>query len=334
MKAKVKILALTVCLALILTAFAGCQKKEESRTVRLAEVTHSIFYAPQYVAINEGYFAKRGIDIELSSGEGADKVMAAVLSGGIDIGFAGPEASIYVYNEGREDYPRVFAQVTQRDGSFLVGREDGDFQWSDLKGKVLLPGRKGGVPYMTLCYVLKQNGLTPGVDITLDDSVQFAAMAGAFTGGTGDYVSLFEPTASIIEQEGRGHIVASIGAESGEIPYTAYFASGSYLEENSDLVQDFVDAIYEGQQFVATHTAEEIAKAIAPSFPDTDMELLTAAIQNYKDIDAYCTDPILDQEPFERLQMVMTEAGELVKTAPHDKLVDNSFAEKAVKNGK
>ena len=193
-------------------------------------MTHSIFYAPQYAAINLGFFEEENIELELTNGEGADKVMAAVLSDNIDIGFAGPEASIYVYNEGKEDFTQVFAQITRRDGSFLVGREpDGNFTWDKVKGKVILPGRKGGVPYMTLEYVLRQNGIDPAVDTTLDNSVQFALMAGAFTGGTGDYVTLFEPTASTLEAEGRGYIVASIGEESGEIPYTAYFAKKSFI---------------------------------------------------------------------------------------------------------
>ena len=232
----------------MISIVAGCSEKSEVTKVRLNEVTHSVFYAPQYVAINKGFFKEEGIEIELSVGQGADKVMTAVISGSVDIGFAGPEAAIYVYNEGREDYAEVFAQLTQCDGSFLVGREPAeDFEWSDLEGSVVLPGRKGGVPYMTLEYVLKQKGLIPGENLTFDDSIQFALMAGSFTSGHGDFVTIFEPTASMIEKEGKGYIVASIGAESGEIPYTAYFASRSYIKDNKETVQKFVNALYKAQ---------------------------------------------------------------------------------------
>ena len=198
--------------------------------VRLNEVTRSVFYAPQYVAIANGYMKEEGIDVEITTGQGADAVMTSVLSGQSDIGFAGPEAAIYIYNEGKEDYCEVFAQVTQRDGAFLIARDKTDnFKWSDLKGKTIIPGRKGGVPYMTFEYVLKQNGLKPGEDVILDDSIKFDLLAGAFSAGTADYVTLFEPTATMTAQAGKGYIVASIGKESGDIPYTAYFAKKSYI---------------------------------------------------------------------------------------------------------
>lgn len=331
MKKGIKALALLLCGAMCLTAFTGCATEKKKTKVRVSEVTHSIFYAPQYAAINLGFFEEEGIELELSNAGGADKAMAAVLSGQIDIGFAGPEASIYVYNEGKEDYPQVFAQLTRRDGSFIVGREqDDDFDWSEMAGKTILPGRKGGVPYMTLCYVLKQKGLVPGEDILLDDSIQFDSMAGAFTGGSGDYVSLFEPTASALEKEGRGYIVSSVGQEAGEIPYTAYFAKQSYLKKNSDLVQRFTRAIYKGQQWVAEHSAEEIAETIEPSFPDTDLATLTSCVERYKSIGAWNTDPMLSQESFDRLQDVIMEAGELEEKAPYDKIVNNTYAEKAM----
>ena len=317
--------------ALLLLSAAGCQKKEENAKVRVCEVTHSIFYAPQYAAIHLGYFEQEGIEIELSNGQGADKVMAAVLSDNMDIGFAGPEAAIYVYNEGKEDFAEIFALLTQRDGSFLLAREpDPDFTWDKLKGKHILPGRKGGVPYMTLEYVMKQHGLDPQNDLLMDNSIQYALMAGAFTGGTGDYVTMFEPTGSMMEKEKQGYIVASIGAESGEIPYTAYFAKKSYIEKNKDLIERFTRAIYKGQKYVAEHSATEVAKAVAPSFPDSDEELLTTVVQRYKDIDAWSKTPALPAESFELLQDVMTEAGELSQRVPHDKLINNTFAEKVV----
>ena len=308
----------------------GCRRGDGLDTVRVCEVTHSIFYAPQYAAIALGFFEEEGIEIELSNGQGADAVMAAVLSGNMDVGFAGPEAAIYVYNEGKADYTQVFAQITRRDGSFLIAREPADeFAWTDLRGKTVLPGRKGGVPYMTLEYVLRQNGLDPATDLTLDNSVQFSMMTAAFTGGAGDYVTAFEPTASMLQQEGKGYIVASVGEASGDIPYTAYFAKKSFIEKNADLIQRFTNAVYKGQQWVATHTDAEVAEAVASFFPDTSLELLTASVASYRAIDAWNTDPVMTAESFHRLQTVMTEAGELTKTADFDKVVNNTFAEKA-----
>ncbi len=331
-----KWVAVLAAVAVLAVGLVGCKKDEDGlQKVRVCEVTHSIFYAPQYAAIALGYFADEGIEIELSNGQGADAVMAAVLSGNIDVGFAGPEASIYVYNEGNADYTQVFAQITQRDGSFLIGRENDDsFTWDKVKGKVVLPGRKGGVPYMTLEHVLRKNGVDPAADTTLDNSVQYAMMTAAFTGGTGDYVTAFEPTASMLEQQGQGYIVASVGEASGDIPYTAYFAKKSYIEENSDLIQRFTNAVYRGQQWVATHTAAEIAETVADQFPDTDLALLTKAVESYRSIDAWNTNPSMGKEGFDRLQSVMTEAGELAKTADYDKVVNNTFAEAAIKNVK
>lgn len=300
--------------------------------IKLNEVTRSVFYAPQYVAIANGYMEEEGLEVEITTGQGADKVMTAVLAGQSDIGFAGPEAAIYVYNEGKEDYCEVFAQVTQKDGSFLVSREPTDnFSWQDLKGKTVIPGRKGGVPYMTFEYVLKQNGINPQTDLVLDDSIKFDLMAGAFTGGTADYVTLFEPTATMTQNAGKGYIVASVGEASGEIPYTAYFAKKSYMEENSETIQKFTNAIYKGQKFVEEHTMEEVAEVIKDFFPDTDVELLADVLKSYKDIDAWKADPIMKEESYNLLQTIMEEAGELEQRAPFDKVVNNSYAENAIK---
>ena len=298
------------------------------KTIKVNEVTRSVFYAPQYVAINNGYFKEAGMEIELTTGQGADAVMTAVLSNQCDIGFAGPEASIYVYNEGKEDYCQVFAQMTKKDGSFLVARTDTEnFSWEDLKGKIVIPGRKGGVPYMTLEYVLKKNGINPQTDLTLDDSIKFDLMAGAFASGNADYVTLFEPTASATEAQGKGYIVASVGEAAGEIPYTAYFAKKSYIENNEQTIQDFTNAIYKGEQWVKEHTSREIAELIQDFFPGTEVEDLANAIQSYKDIDAWKDNPVLEEEDFNRLQEVMTMAGELEQNAPYDKIVNNKYAE-------
>ena len=311
------------------------EKTVSTVKVKLNEVAHSVFYAPQYAAIANGYFAENGIEIDLTTGQGADKVMTAVVSGQSDIGFAGPEASIYVYNEGKEDYTIVFAQLTKRDGSFLVSRENtNDFKWTDLKGKIVIPGRKGGVPYMTFEYVLKQNGLNPQTDLVLDDSIKFDLMAGAFSAGTADYVTLFEPTATQVQEAGKGYIVASVGEASGEIPYTAYFATKSYIEKNPDLIQKFVNSVYKGQKWVEEHTAREVAEAIQSFFPDTDLDVLETVMQKYKDIDAWNKTPVMTKEAFEKLQTVMTEAGELTQKAPFEKVVNNEYANKAVEQAK
>lgn len=324
-------------LAALLTVtmlFSACGKQEKVK-VTLSEVTHSVFYAPQYVAVNKGFFEEQGITLEVSNGQGADKVMTAVLANQVNIGLAGPEASIYVYNEGKEDHAVVFAQLTKRDGSFLVGRAaEADFKWENLQGKYIIGGRKGGVPEMTLEYVLKKHGLTPNADLTVDTSVQFAAMAGAFTGGQGDYVALFEPTASMLEKEGKGFILASVGAESGEIPYTAYFAKKSYIDGHKDIIQKFTNAIYKGQLWVQQHTPKEIAEAIKSAFPDTDLAILETVAKRYKDIDAWNGDPIMKAASLDLLQEVMETAGELKTRAPYEKVVTTEFADKAIKTVK
>lgn len=308
------------------------QEAKGLTTVRVNEVTRSVFYSPQYVAIALGYFKEKGIKVELTTGQGADKVMTAVLAGQSDIGFAGPEASIYVYNEGKEDYPQVFAQLTKRDGSFLVARNKPEkFDWNDLKGTTVIPGRKGGVPYMTFEYVLKQKGLDTKNDLILDDSISFDLMAGAFAGGNAEYVTLFEPTASMTEAQGAGYIVASVGAEAGEIPYTAYFAKKSYIAKNEKLIQNFTDAIYKGQKWTEEHSAKEIAELIKDFFPSTDVQMLESSIQRYKDIDAWNKTPVMTEEAFNKLQDVIEEAGELEKRADYEKVVNNKYAEEAIK---
>lgn len=321
-----KVLALVVTLLLVFAISIHCTAEGLTK-LTVSEVTHSVFYAPQYVAINLGFFEENGIDIELISSQGADKVMTAVLSGQVEIGFAGPEAAIYIYLQGKEDYPQVFAQLTKRDGSFLVGREDEDFQWSNLKGKHILPGRKGGVPYMALEYVIKQNGLNPATDMNFDNSISFDAMTGAFVGGVADYVTIFEPTATALELEGKGYILASVGEAAGEIPYTAYFANKSLIEENPELIQNFVNAIYEGQLWVQNHTALEIAEVLLPSFPDSDISVLETVVQRYKDIDAWNTTPYMTEDSFNRLQDVIEGSGELSARVPFAELVNNEFAE-------
>ena len=334
-----KIIIGIICVVLIITGIVvyivKSNKGEEvaqTKKIQLNEVTRSVFYAPQYLAIANGYFSDENMEIEITTGQGADKVMTAILAGQSDIGLCGPEAAIYVYNEGKEDYVEVFAQLTKRDGSFLVSKNPTDnFSWKDLIGKTVIPGRKGGVPYITFEYVLKQNGINPQTDLVLDDSIKFDLMAGAFTGGTAEYVTLFEPTASMTEAAGKGYVVASVGKESGEIPYTAYCAKRSYIQNNKETVEGFTRAIYRGQKWVKEHTAQEIAEKIKDFFPSTTVEALAESVQSYKDIDAWNETPYLKKEALDKLQEVMKEAGELEKEAPYEKIVNNSFAEKVTK---
>ena len=308
------------------------EASKELQKIKVSEVTRSVFYAPQYAAISNGYFAEEGIDIDLVTGQGADNVMTAVLSNQVDIGFAGPEAAIYVYNEGKEDYAQVFAQVTKTDGSFLVSSEKiDDFKWDNVKGKTVIPGRKGGVPYMTLLYVLKKNGIDPIKDVVLDDSIDFDLMASAFSTGEADFVTLFEPTATSIELAGKGHIVTAVGEHAEEIPYTAYFAKKSYINENKEIIQKFTNAIYKGEQFVKTSSSEEVAKAIKDFFPDTDLDLLIKSVESYRKIDAWKDNPVMTKESFELLQEIIFDAGELEKKAVFEDVVNNSFAENVKK---
>ena len=312
-----------VCVLLLvlglLTGCGGKTKDGERVTVRLNEVTHSVFYAPQYVAMELGFFADEGLDIELTNG------------GGADISLAGPESCIYIHGQGKDDLPVIFAQLTKRDGSFLVGRTDAAFTWDDLRGKTILGGRKGGVPEMTLEYVMKQNGVTPQVDAVVDTSVQFAMMAGAFIGGQGDYVTLFEPTATEVEKAGHGYILCSIGEQSGEIPYTAYFASQSYMAAHPEVIQVFTNAIARAQAWISGHTDREVAEAMAAQFPDTSLDTLEAVTARHRQIDAWNSTPVMEKAALERLETVMTTAGQLKQEewVDFDRLVDNSFAQKA-----
>jgi len=324
-----KLFVILLVLTLAAGLLTGCAEEKEGLTkIKISEVAHSVFYAPQYVAMSQGFFEEEGLEVELLNGGGADKVMTSVLTGEVQIGLAGPEACIYVHLEGSEDAPKVFAQLTNCDGAFLVGRAEEAFDWENLRGKTIIGGRKGGVPEMTLEYVMKQNGVVPQVDAVVDTSVQFNMMAGAFTGGNGDYVALFEPTATEVELAGQGYVLCSIGAESGEIPYTAYFASQSYLKEHGDLVQKFTNAIAKGQKWVENHTDLEVAQAIQNQFPDTDLAVLQQVSARYRAIGAWKAVPTMESEDFDRLMDVMEEAGELEARVEFDRFVTNEFAEK------
>lgn len=336
-----RIAAIFSVIAIIGATFMGCGKVNNKRTestnlktIILNEVVRSVFYAPMYVAINEGFFEEEGLAIDLSTGQGADKTMQQLLSGNVDIGFSGPEQVVYIYNQGREDYPVVFGQLTQRDGSFLVGREEEEnFDWSSLKGKEIIGGRPGGIPEMALEYVLKQNGLNPENDVKMVTNVDFTATAGAFKSGIGDYVALFEPTATMLEKDGAGNIVSSIGNEAGNISYTCFYTTKSYMDENPEIIQKFTNAIYKGQQWVQQHTSEEVADSIISFFPGTDKEVIVKVIDNYKNIEAYSETPEVSEDGLNKLMDIIQGYDESLITERPDFniIVNNSFAKQAIK---
>jgi len=310
---------------------AGCKKTDDTLTnVTLNEVAHSIFYAPQYVAIEQGYFKDEGIELNLVTGFGADKVMTALISGEAQIGFMGSESSIYAYNEGNSDYAVNFAQLTQRAGNFLVSREPiDDFSWDMLKGCVVLGGRAGGMPEMVLEYILKNNGIDIAKDLEIIQNIDFGLTSGAFAGGQGDFTVEFEPHATALEKEGSGYVAASLGVDSGYVPYTAYSAKKSYINKNPDIIQGFTNALQRGMEYVNSHSSTDIAKVIAPQFPDTDVDTIALIVERYKAQDTWKNDLIFTDNSFTLLQDILYEAGVITEYAPYKDLVDTTFAEKA-----
>ncbi len=326
-----RILSLALCLLFSALLLPGCGSGSELRHVTINEVTRSVFYAPLYVAVSRGFFEEEGMEIEIVTGGGSDKSMTALLAGEADIALMGPETGVYVVAGGKEEHPMVVAQLTKRDGSFLVGRAaEEDFDWASLKGKSVIGGRPGGMPFMTLEYVLKQHGLTPGVDVEVISNVQFNLMGGAFESGTGDYVTLFEPTASEFEDAGKGYIVANVGLESGEVPFTAFMAAPETIKEDPDFVAAFVRALYRAQLWVQSASDAEIAEAMQPFFPDSSIETLSTVAESYRATDSWAQTPVMTEDSFSRLQDIMESAGELSGRVEFSELVDNSFAQAAV----
>ena len=309
----------------------GCASDKKHLTdVTLNEVAHSIFYAPMYVSIENGYFEEEGINLTLVTGFGADKTMTALLSNDADIGFMGPEPTVYAYNEGANDQVINFAQLTQRAGNFLVARNEmKNFSWSDLQGKTVLGGRKGGMPEMVFEYILKKNNLNPSTDLTINQNIDFGSTAAAFSGGQGDFSVEFEPGATALESEGNGYVVASLGIDSGYVPYTAFSAKSSYLKENPELIQSFTNAIQKGMDYVNSHSPEEIAKIIAPQFKETDLDTITTIITRYANQDTWKTDTVFEQESYDLLLDILDESGELSKRPAYADLVDTTYAQKA-----
>ena len=347
---KKRILACLTAAVLCLSLLAGCaqdadkektdsesaftEESEEKEMVKvtLNEVAHSIFYAPMYVAIEEGYFEEEGIDLTLVCGFGADKTMTAVISGEADIGFMGSEASIYTYAEGATYYVVNFAQLTQRAGNFLVAREEmPDFTWEDLKGHLVLGGRKGGMPEMVFEYILKENGIDPETDLEINQNIDFGSTAAAFAEGQGDFTTEFEPGATTLESEGKGYVVASLGKDSGYVPYTAFSAKQSYIDENPEVIQSFTNALQKGMDYVQAHTPEEIAEIIEPQFPETDLKTITTIVTRYYDQDTWKSNLIFEESSFDLLQDILESAGELEERVPYEDLVTTEFAAIAAK---
>ncbi len=334
MKARISlVLSIVTLIFTVPLLFCGCKKDEGTlKDVTLNEVAHSIFYAPQYVAIENGYFEEEGINLKLVTGFGADKVMTALISGEAQIGFMGSESSIYAYNEGNSDYAVNFAQLTQRAGNFLVSRKPIDnFSWDMLKGTTILGGRAGGMPEMVLEYILKNNGIDISTDLEIVQNIDFGLTGGAFAGGQGDFTVEFEPHATALEKEGTGYVVASLGVDSGYVPYTAYSAKKSYINKNPEIIQGFTNALQRGMEYVNSHSSEDIAKVIAPQFPDTDADTIAVIVERYKSQDTWKNDLVFSKESFTLLQDILYEAGVIKEYAPYSDLVDTGFAQKALK---
>ena len=326
---KTKILIISAVLLVLFCSslcLFSCEKKQDSNKIKLIEVTHSVFYAPLYVAMENGYFEEEGLDISLTNGGGADNCMTALLTNTADIGLMGPEAAIYVLKEGKVNYPKIFAQLTKKDGSFLMSRKiESAFKWTDLENKEIIGGRKGGVPALTVEYCLSKNGLINGKNVTINYSIEYDLIGSAFTSGTGDYCTMFEPAATNMEKANQGYIVASVGEEAGEYPYTAFMALSDYMKNNSSKIYAFTRAIVKGMDYVQQNDSKTIAQSIISQFDGTTIEVLTSAIESYKKIDAYCSTPRMKEEDFDKLQDRIIEGKILSEKVSFDQLVDNSF---------
>lgn len=328
-----KRLSLPFLLMLVLgSVLAGCGSKTGDVKVKIGEVTRSVFYAPEYVALSQGFFKDEGLDVDLQTTAGGDKTMTALLSGVIDVALVGSETSVYVAQQGADDPVINFAQLTQTDGTFLVSRKPVDsFNWDQLKNSTFLGQRKGGMPQMAGEFTLKKHGINPQADLNLIQNIDFANIATAFASGTGDYVQLFEPQASIFEKEGKGHVIASFGVESGKLPYTVFMTKKSFIDKNSDTVQKFTNAVHKAQMWVQENSPEAIADTILPYFKDTDRDIAVSVVKRYKEQGSYATDPILDESEWNNLMDVMSTAGELKSKVEYKSIVDTSFAAKSMK---
>ena len=332
MKKIIKFISSALAACVTLLPFSSCKDEGGVQTIKINEVTHSIFYAPLYLAESLGYFSEENLQIELTNGGGADNVMASVLSGDSDIGFCGPEAALYVLIGGSSDVPTVIGQLTKRDGSFLVSRNpEPDFKWENLKGKEILAGRKGGVPAMTFEYVLNNHGLTDGKDVTLNYDVAFNLMVSAFESGTADYCTMFDPVAYEYESAGKGYVVASVGEESGEVPYTCFIAKNSWLDKNGDTAEGFLRAVTKAVKYINETPSTTVAPYLTKYFEGVSEQSISASIDRYRQIDAWRTELTMTEDSFNRLQDIIDNAGELSRRASLNELTNNSYAEKVYK---
>ncbi len=333
MKRVVALILCAVMASAVMCFFPACAKKDTGlKKIVLNEVTRSVFYAPLYAAVSRGFFEEESLELEIVTGGGSDASMTALLAGEADFALMGPETGVYVVNEGKTEHPVIIGQLTKRDGSFLLGREKAEpFSWEQLRGKSVIGGRVGGMPYMTLMWVLNKNGLTPGEDVEVISNIQFNLMGGAFQSGTGDYVTLFEPTATAFQDNGSGYIVANIGLESGEVPYTAFMTSPKTVKDDPELVLSFVRAIVKAQKWVWSASDNDVAKAMQPFFPDTDIPTLETVARSYRETDSWMKTPVMTEDAFHRLLEIIDFNGQLKAPVEFKELVDNGFAEKAIK---
>ncbi len=325
-KLKISIVTIFIILGFIALFFVLTPKKDTGlTTIKLAEVTHSVFYTPMYVAIENGYFEDEGIDIELILTPGADKVAAAVLSGDANVGFAGAESAIYVYEGGEEDYLQIFAGLTKRDGQFIVSREKiENFTIENLIGKEVIAGRSTGMPALNFINSVGNAGIDTSL-IDINTSIDFAAMTGAFIGGEGDFINVFEPNATLLEKEGYGYIVASVGNLSGEVPYTTFYAKNSYVEENEELLIKFNNALKKGLDFTYVNDSKVVAESIINQFPDNNINDLTLMIERYKQSDSWLKDPIVDEELFTNLEDFLIKFDLLENKTSYTNIVKNLY---------
>jgi NitT/TauT family transport system substrate-binding protein len=328
-----KIFAAAVCLILAAGFATGCKSdsKDNLAKVRLNETVHSVFYAPQYVALEKGFFEEEGLSVTVDVANGSDKSMVALLAGEADISLLGTETGIYAYNEGKAQYPVSFAQLTRRAGNFLVSRSsEPNFKWTDVKGKKIIGTRPGSMPEMLLEYILLKNGLVPNVDVEIIQSLGYQSTSGAFAAGVGDYTAEFEPNAGTLEANGYGYVVASLGADSGTVPYTVYMANKNYIKDNPEVIQKFTNAVYKGLLWTKSHTSTEIAEVILPQFKETTPADLAKMIERYKSVDSWNSDPVFTSESFDLVQDILDQGGQLAKRIPYEDMINVEFAEKSV----
>lgn len=320
------------CVLVLFTglSFVGCKKQNEAGVIRINEVTHSVFYAPLYVAINLGFMEDEGVKIELTNGGGSDVSMAALLSGSADIALMGPETVVYVEANGSNNHPIVFGQLTKKDGCFLISKQQyTDFDYKrDMANKTAIIGRDGGMPAMTFEWICNSVGLINGTNITLDTATAFNMMVPVFENTSAEFCTMFEPTASEFVEANKGYYVDSVGEHSGEIPYTCFMAYPDFISKNTELISGFLRAIKRAYNYIVSSSSMDVAKALAPSFDTTKLESLAKAVEKYIEIDVWSSSPAMSKDSFNRLLTVLKNSKKLAsdKNVEFSKIVNNSYA--------